>query len=46
MNLDPAERCTDENIWKVLELVNLKTFVSDLRGDLYYEIDEGGRNFR
>ena len=46
MNLDPAERYTDEKIWRDLELVNLKTFVSGLCDDLYYKMDERGCNFR
>ena len=46
MNLDPAEECSDESIWRALELANLKTYVSNLSAGLQYQVDESGTNFR
>ncbi|KAK7930845.1 hypothetical protein WMY93_007240 [Mugilogobius chulae] len=44
MNLDPFDKFTDEEIWKVLELSHLKDFVSGLTEGLQYEVAEGGEN--
>ncbi|XP_070617234.1 ATP-binding cassette sub-family C member 6 [Erythrolamprus reginae] len=41
-NLDPLNRCSDEDIWTALEQTQLKTFVSDLPGQMDYECSEGG----
>ena len=46
MNLDPAEKFSDEYLWECLELVGLKKFVSSLNAGLQCEISEGGNNFR
>ena len=46
MNLDPNDNFLDGQIWRVLELVNLKTYVSSLNGGLEYEVGEQGSNFR
>ncbi|XP_072293747.1 ATP-binding cassette sub-family C member 2 [Eucyclogobius newberryi] len=44
MNLDPFDKFTDEELWKVLELSHLKDFVSGLQEGLQYEVAEGGEN--
>ncbi|XP_026541463.1 multidrug resistance-associated protein 1-like [Notechis scutatus] len=41
-NLDPLNQCSDEDIWSALEQTQLKTFVSDLPGQMAYECSEGG----
>ena len=43
-NIDPFETYSDEDIWKVLQLSHLKTFVSSMPSGLQYEISEGGSN--
>ena len=44
-NLDPAGECTDEALWKALEMSHLKTHVAQLPEGLDHEISEGGANF-
>ncbi|XP_008280640.1 ATP-binding cassette sub-family C member 2 [Stegastes partitus] len=44
MNLDPFERVSDEEIWRVLELSHLKDYVSGLQEGLQHEVAEGGEN--
>ncbi|KAL6466397.1 hypothetical protein MHYP_G00242010 [Metynnis hypsauchen] len=44
MNLDPFEKFSDEDIWKVLELAYLKDFVRGLAAGLQHEVAEGGEN--
>ena len=44
MNLDPFMQCTDQEIWKALELAHLKTFVMSQSLKLDHEITEGGDN--
>uniref|UniRef100_A0A8C5GHS1 ABC-type glutathione-S-conjugate transporter n=1 Tax=Gouania willdenowi TaxID=441366 RepID=A0A8C5GHS1_GOUWI len=44
MNLDPFDRVSDEDIWRVLELSHLKDFVSGLKDRLQHEVAEGGEN--
>ena len=44
MNLDPFGMCTDEQLWKVLELAHLKQFVSGSEKQLDFECSEGGEN--
>ena len=44
-NLDPFEEHTDQEVWTVLQEVNLKDAVSDLKDGLNTEISEGGSNF-
>lgn len=44
MNLDPFETKSDEELWNILELAHLKTFVKSLTAGLNHEITEGGEN--
>uniref|UniRef100_H3DGG8 ATP-binding cassette, sub-family C (CFTR/MRP), member 2 n=1 Tax=Tetraodon nigroviridis TaxID=99883 RepID=H3DGG8_TETNG len=44
MNLDPFDKFSDEDIWRVLELSHLKDFVSGLQEGLQHEVAEGGEN--
>lgn len=46
MNLDPFEKFSDEDIWRVLELAHLKNFVGSLPSKLQHEVSEGGENLR
>lgn len=46
MNLDPFDRFSDEDIWRVLELSHLKDYVSGLQEKLQHEVAEGGENLR
>lgn len=43
-NLDPFEQYTDEQLWSVLELSHLKSFVMGLDNRLQYIITEAGEN--
>uniref|UniRef100_A0AAQ5XYZ7 ABC-type glutathione-S-conjugate transporter n=1 Tax=Amphiprion ocellaris TaxID=80972 RepID=A0AAQ5XYZ7_AMPOC len=44
MNLDPFETCSDEDVWKALELAHLSSFVSALPHKLNHQCCEGGEN--
>jgi len=44
LNLDPFDKYTDEELWKVLEVSHLNRFVSGLNGGLQHIIAEGGEN--
>ncbi|KAM6916448.1 LOW QUALITY PROTEIN: ATP-binding cassette sub-family C member 2-like [Xenentodon cancila] len=44
MNLDPFDRFSDEDIWRVLELSHLKDYVAGLGEGLMHEVSEGGEN--
>ncbi|XP_069394999.1 ATP-binding cassette sub-family C member 2 [Paralichthys olivaceus] len=44
MNLDPFDRFSDEDIWRVLELSHLMNYVLGLPEKLQYEVTEGGEN--
>ena len=44
-NLDAFDENTDEAIWKVLELVELKDTIKSLPGGLETKISDGGSNF-
>eukprot|EP00064_Thunnus_orientalis_P019831 superscaffoldBa00005143_g19961 len=44
MNLDPFDRASDEEIWRVLELSHLKDYVAGLQEGLQHEVAEGGEN--
>lgn len=46
MNLDPFDKISDADIWKVLELSHLKEYVSGLQQGLHHEVTEGGENLR
>ena len=46
LNLDPFDKYTDEELWKVLEVSHLNRFVSGLSGGLQHIIAEGGENLR
>lgn len=44
MNLDPFDKFSDEEIWRVLELSHLKDYVAGLQEGLQHEVAEGGEN--
>ncbi|XP_078381052.1 multidrug resistance-associated protein 1-like [Oculina patagonica] len=44
LNLDPFNKYTDEELWKVLEVSHLNRFVMGLNGGLQHTIAEGGEN--
>ncbi|XP_041460450.1 ATP-binding cassette sub-family C member 9-like isoform X1 [Lytechinus variegatus] len=44
-NIDPAGVKTDDELWKALEIAQLKEVVSPLEGGLDYIVTEGGENF-
>uniref|UniRef100_A0A3P8UPJ9 ATP binding cassette subfamily C member 3 n=1 Tax=Cynoglossus semilaevis TaxID=244447 RepID=A0A3P8UPJ9_CYNSE len=44
MNLDPFEKCSDEEVWKALEHSHLHKFVSNQPSKLQTECAEGGEN--
>uniref|UniRef100_A0A672I8F6 ATP-binding cassette, sub-family C (CFTR/MRP), member 2 n=1 Tax=Salarias fasciatus TaxID=181472 RepID=A0A672I8F6_SALFA len=44
MNLDPFDKFSDEDVWKVLELSHLKDFAAGLKEGLQHEVSEGGEN--
>ncbi|XP_078620823.1 ATP-binding cassette sub-family C member 9-like isoform X1 [Branchiostoma floridae x Branchiostoma japonicum] len=44
-NLDPEENSDDEELWKALEIAQLKTVVSDMPSKLDEMVTEGGENF-
>lgn len=44
-NLDPFGQYTDEDIWSVLEMVQLKSFIQSLPGQLDYQVAEMGLGF-
>ncbi|XP_056406097.1 ATP-binding cassette sub-family C member 3 isoform X2 [Hyla sarda] len=44
MNLDPFNKYSEDDIWKAVELSNLKKFVSSQPEKLDYECSEGGEN--
>ncbi|KAI1287040.1 Multidrug resistance-associated protein 1 [Halotydeus destructor] len=43
-NLDPFNNHADLELWRALEIANLKDFISQLDGGLSHEISEGGEN--
>lgn len=44
-NLDPFSEHSDEDLWKALEEVRLKSAIEDLPGGLSAPVSEGGGNF-
>lgn len=46
MNIDPFNVYSDDKIWHALEQANMKDFVSNLEGKLFFECSEGGENLR
>lgn len=44
-NLDPFDEYDDDQLWKALDEVKLKTFVSELPSGLTSNVSEGGSNF-
>ncbi|XP_013107786.2 probable multidrug resistance-associated protein lethal(2)03659 isoform X2 [Stomoxys calcitrans] len=44
-NLDPLEECRDDDMWKALQDVELKSHVSTLIGGLNCRMYDGGSNF-
>ncbi|KAA8583815.1 hypothetical protein FQN60_015023 [Etheostoma spectabile] len=44
MNLDPFNKFSDEEIWRVLDLSYLKEYVGGLQEGLHHEVTEGGEN--
>lgn len=46
MNLDPFDKFSDDDIWRVLELSHLKEYVAGLQEGLQHEVAEGGENLR
>lgn len=46
LNLDPFDKHSDEELWKVLEVSHLKNFVSGLNDGLRHQVTEGGENLR
>ncbi|WKY15512.1 hypothetical protein Q1695_000749 [Nippostrongylus brasiliensis] len=44
-NLDPFNQYSDEQLWKVIEQVELKSAVMELAGGLEASMHEGGANF-
>ena len=44
-SLDPADKFADEELWNVLEKVQLKSTVKDRDGQLYCHVTENGANF-
>lgn len=46
MNLDPFNNYSEEDIWQVLELSHLHTFVGSQPAGLDFQCSEGGENLR
>lgn len=44
-NIDPFNEASDDRIWNVLEMVQLKDFIGSLDGKLEAIVDENGSNF-
>ncbi|KAF9566632.1 hypothetical protein EC968_003681 [Mortierella alpina] len=43
-NLDPFEKCTDQELWEVLERSDLKNYVTSCEGGLDSQVTEFGEN--
>lgn len=46
LNIDPFNEYEDDDLWRVLEVVHLKSFISSLQDGLLHVILEGGENLR
>jgi ABC-type multidrug transport system fused ATPase/permease subunit len=46
MNIDPFDTCSEQEIWNVLERLDLKGYVQGLENQLNFECSESGENFR
>lgn len=44
-NLDPFGEHSDQSLWEVLQLVNLKSFIESLPGAIDSPVEENGANF-
>ena len=44
LNLDPFSLYSDTELWNVLDLVNLRSYVQTLESGLHHSITEGGNN--
>ncbi|XP_035694505.1 ATP-binding cassette sub-family C member 9-like [Branchiostoma floridae] len=44
-NLDPFDKCSDEELWEALDTAQLKTLVSELPNKLDEAVSDGGENF-
>ena len=45
-NLDPFGAHSDDEIWAVLEMTNLKVLVTGLQGGLQCQLSDNGENLR
>lgn len=46
LNLDPLDACSDEDIWRALELAHLRDYIRAQPLGLLHPVDEEGANFR
>lgn len=44
-NVDPFNQYSDDEVWRALEMVQLKEYVSGLEGKLEAQVEENGQNF-
>ena len=45
-NIDPFMKHDNDQLWRALELAQLKTYVESLSGQLDFKCSERGENFR
>ena len=46
MNLDPFDEYSDDDLYNVLDLAHLRSFVTSLPEQLEHKVAEGGQNLR
>lgn len=46
LNIDPFNEYEDDDLWRVLKVVRLESFISNLQDGLLHVILEGGENLR